>query len=131
MTVPLIIYLVEVLDKISCALTFIFILSFVGAIIAFATWSFNANMSKYGDDYEAKASSAKKILKSIVIVMCVTAILDIIIPSKKTIYLMIGGYAAESIYESPEAKAFGNKVLNIVNNKLDEIEQSTKTKEKK
>jgi hypothetical protein len=131
MTVPLIIYLVEVLDKISCALTFVFILSVVGAVIAFGAWSFNADMTDYGDKYAVKAASAKKILKSIVIAMCVTAILDIIIPSKKTIYLMIGGYAAESIYESPEAKAFGNKVLNIVNNKLDEIEQSTKTKEKK
>lgn len=126
MTVPLIIYLVEVLDKISFALTFIFILSFVGAVIAFSVWSFNADMSKYGDDYEAKASSAKKILKSIVIVICVTATLNIIIPSKQTVYLMIGGYVAESIYESPEAKAFGNKVLNIVNNKLDELEKSTK-----
>jgi len=131
MTVPLIIYLVEVLDKISSALVFIFILSSIGAVIAFATWSFNGDMSKYGDEYKTKAASAKKILKSIVIVMCVTAILDIIIPSKKTIYLMIGGYAAESIYESPEAEAFGNKVLNIVNNKLDELEQSTKPKEKK
>ena len=130
MTVPLIIYLVEVLDKISCALTFIFVLASAGAVITLLIWSFNADMTDYGDKYAVKASSAKKILKSIVIVMCVTAIIDIIIPSKKTIYLMIGGYAAESIYESPEAKAFGNKVLNIVNNKLDELEQSTKPKEK-
>jgi len=128
MTVPLIIYFVEVLDKISCALTFIFIIAFLGAIVSLIVWSFNADMSKFGNDYATKAASAKKMLKGIVIVMCVTGILDIIIPSKKTIYLMIGGYAAESIYESPEAKAFGNKVLNIVNNKLDELEQSTKEK---
>jgi len=128
MTVPLIIYLVEVLDKISCALTFIFVISLIAAIVSLIVWSFNADMSKFGDDYATKAASSKKMLKSIVILMCVTGVLDIIIPSKKTIYLMIGGYAAESIYESPEAKAFGNKVLNIVNHKLDELEQSTKEK---
>jgi hypothetical protein len=128
MTVPLIIYLVEVLDKISCALTFIFVVSLIVSLLSAMVWAFNADMSNFGKSYAIKASSAKKMLKSIVIVMCVTAILDIIIPSKKTIYLMIGGYAAESIYESPEAKAFGNKVLNIVNNKLDELEQSTKEK---
>ena len=130
MTVPLIIYLVEVLDKISFTLKFIFVISFLVAVLSAMFWSFNSDMSKYGDEYKEKSSSAKKIFKTIVIVMCATAILDIIIPSKKTIYLMIGGYAAESIYESPEAKAFGNKVLNIVNNKLDELEQSTKPKEK-
>jgi hypothetical protein len=128
MSIPLIIYLVEVLDKISCALTFIFIIAVIGAVIAFATWSFNEDMSNYGNDYATKATSSKKILKSIVIVMCVTGILDIIIPSKKTIYLMIGGHAAESIYESPEAKQFGNRLINIVNNKLDELEEPTKEK---
>jgi hypothetical protein len=129
MTVPLIIYLVEVLDKISCALTFVFIVSLIVFALTGINWAFNADMSKFGDSYVEKAASAKKLFKTIAIVMCITAVFDIIIPSKKTIYLMIGGYAAESIYESPEAKAFGNKVLNIVNNKLDEIEKSTKEKQ--
>ena len=128
MSIPLIIYLVEVLDKISCALTFIFIIAFLGAIASLIVWSFNVDMSKFGKDYATKAASAKKMLKGIVIVICVTGILNIIIPSKQTIYLMIGGHVAESIYESPEAKQFGNRLINIVNNKLDELEQSTKEK---
>jgi hypothetical protein len=121
----------SVLDKISCALTFAFVICFIVVVGSFINWAFNADMTQFGDSYKSKAIASKNILKKSLIIICIIGFFDIIIPSKKTIYLMIGGYAAESIYESPEAKAFGNKVLNIVNNKLDEIEQSTKTKEKK
>jgi hypothetical protein len=131
MTVPLIIYFVDVLSKISAALSFIFVISCIVAGCSFFVWAFNADMTQYGEDYKTKAVAAKKILKSFIVIICIVGIVDIVIPSKKTIYLMLGGYAAESIYESPEAKVFGNKLLTIINNKLDELEKSTKKETEK
>ena len=128
MTIPFIIYLIEVLDNVKGFVLLALICLSLTLLFSLITWGFNSDMSEHGDVYKQKAESGKKLFKKTLIFFSIAAFFMIVIPSKKTIYLMLGGYTAQSIYESPEAKEFGNKVLNIVNSKLDELEQSTKEK---
>ena len=43
-----------------------------------------------------------------------------LIPSERAMYMMAGGYAVQRTVESPAVQAINDKVLAVINNKLDE-----------
>jgi len=59
------------------------------------------------------------------------AFLTVLIPSEKTMYVMVGAYAAQKISQAPETKVISEKVLKVIEQKLDEqINEVTDNKSK-
>lgn len=104
------IYLIDVLQNLGYIL-------FIAIVIA----SIISLVSGIVDDKDAKP-----VFKMAFTTVICCAVLLIFIPEKKTMYLMVGAYAVEKIVETPEAQEFGNKLLKIANNKLDELAKETK-----
>lgn len=54
-------------------------------------------------------------------------LLNVMIPSQKTAYIMVGAYATQQIAEDPKVQQLGAKTLKLIENKLDEyIQESEK-----
>lgn len=64
--------------------------------------------------------------KYFIISISIFTLLTIIIPSSKTIYQMAGAKLTQDVVESPEAKEISSKLLQIINQKLDEQIKETK-----
>lgn len=64
-----------------------------------------------------KDETVFRLYKKSIVIAFIAAVVGFLAPSEKTAWLMIGGYTAQSVYES-EA---GEKLKKIVSNKLDEI----------
>ena len=113
-----IIYGIDVLSNLSVLAFITFIIS---AIVLFIMlMGCGENNWRYDEQ--------NKLFKKAFIVILSVSTLMVFIPDKKTMYLMVGAYATEKIVETPEAKEFGNKLLNVVNNKLDKMLEDEKEK---
>lgn len=78
-----------------------------------------------------KYAGAKKLLKKLWIAVTITFVLLIIVPSKKTAYIMVGAYAAQQLAQNDDVKTIGGKVYSIITNELDfYLEKSLPTKKK-
>ena len=64
------------------------------------------------------AASVKRIRNSIIVGIIATVAL-VIVPTTKTAYIMVGAYVAQKIVQDGGVQEIGNKVYQIVNNKLD------------
>jgi TRAP-type C4-dicarboxylate transport system permease large subunit len=80
----------------------------------------------------------KKAFKIALITLGISSFVAILIPSEKTAYIMVGAYATQKVAENEKVQETGQKVLSIINNKLDSyVEEGIKkateaaTKEKK
>lgn len=63
-----------------------------------------------------------------VAVALTTSSLLVMLPSERTAYLMVGAYATQKIAEDPKVQETGNKVLQVINQKLDEVLEQGKRK---
>ena len=52
-------------------------------------------------------------------------------PDEKTMYMMVGAYATQKVIESPEAKQMADKIMTIVNAKVDEYVEEAKNGKKR
>jgi len=59
--------------------------------------------------------------KTLITVLLSSILLVVVVPSEKTMYTMAGAYATQKIAEAPETKEIANKVLKIINEKLDSV----------
>ena len=68
-----------------------------------------------------------KNIKLAVNILIVTTLLIVILPSKKTAYIMVGAYVAQRIAESGEVKTVSTKVYQLINKQLDQylVEEAT------
>lgn len=57
--------------------------------------------------------------KNAAIVAIISAFLLIVVPSTKTAYIMVGAYVAQKIVQDGGVQEIGNKVYQVINNKLD------------
>lgn len=72
-----------------------------------------------------------KVLKVCVVVFLCIALLRVIIPSEKTMYLMVGAYTAQKVAENPDVQRISGKVITVIEKKLDEyVDDATKEVEK-
>ena len=83
-------------------------------------------------------NTMKKAFKIALITLGISSFVAILIPSEKTAYIMVGAYATQKVAENEKVQETGQKVLSIINNKLDSyVEEGIKkateaaTKEKK
>lgn len=60
-------------------------------------------------------------LKIPAIIMSLTAALLIILPSERVMYTMAGAYAAQQIVTDPDAKRISNKIISLIEARLDQL----------
>lgn len=118
------VYFISMLDSIGPAL--VMILVSLGIVIPLIVLIRQIEFTPRGYDskmeQESRATtfnSLGKFIKTGTITFIVCGLLVIIIPSKKTAYIMVGAYVAQKIAESGEVKEVGSKVYAIINKQLD------------
>ena len=74
----------------------------------------------------------EKWIKRFFIIIGVTSLFAVAIPSEKTAYVMVGAYVTQKVSENENVQETGKKVLTIINQKLDSyIDEGLKVAEKK
>lgn len=108
MSLPVLIYLAEISERVGCLLFFLTGLLPLLAMLFLDTCD--------GDGIE----DIKKHKKwyALFSLMMITGLL---LPDKDAIYLMAGAKYSTEIAQSAEAKEVGSKILKVLNQKLDEI----------
>ena len=71
-------------------------------------------------DKNVKWEDTVKSIKKDAVVFLIIGFCAILIPSQKTMYVMVGAYAAQKVAQSPETKVISEKVLKIIEIELDE-----------
>lgn len=141
MELALLVYAISVIDKLQYALAGITVLGGIAlGVLIFSHMMCRSEVSDYGRASEEKIANnwwvkmtKRWAIITAPIVIC-SALLQIVVPTERTAYIMVGAYAAQQVAQSETTK----KILDVVNKKLEhaldeamnEIE-STTTKEKK
>lgn len=122
MEFALLIYGISLLDKIIGFFIFVSVISgivlFGGGIISCVSYGDSKKLAesrKVDHDFEI----AKRVTKHAAIILVISSLFTIIIPSEKTAYLMLGGYTAQKIVQSDNAQEISGKLMKIINQKLD------------
>lgn len=125
MELSLLVYLISVLGNLNPALGFLTVTSLL--ISVFSAISYTIAMTDHAK--ETTLNLIKKAFAISMTVSCVAGFLNIILPNEKTAYIMLGAYATQKVAEDPRTQELGNKVLKIVNTKMDKyIEDLTNEK---
>ena len=139
MELALIVYLISVVSNLSGYITFFGIISIpiviISTIVYFVIKSeFEISIDKCSDDEkkeklksnrESSLTSFKKYIKISFILALLLNTFAVLLPSEKTLYIMAGAYAGQTVYESE----IGNKSLQLIEAKLDEyIEEAVSGK---
>lgn len=112
MEFALLIYLTEMLGALNGTLTALSIWCAMAAIMCII--NINAD---YGETVERRS---KRFLKYALIALAVSWSLLILLPSKKTVYMMVGAYAAQKVVQSPDVAGIYSRIIRLVETKLDE-----------
>lgn len=118
MNLTLALYLVNILDRLSILTILVAIIGLISVIIGII----------YIVEEKDVALNVYPILKKLALMTCVAGILTVIIPNEKTMYLMMASSVTKEIAENPKFQEVGNRLYNIVNQKLDELENNTAVK---
>ncbi len=124
-------YWIDTIDSLINLFTFLGISGLIIATISFIFYlgnRFNIDSSHEDNPSDPVALVFKKIFKVTLPIGIIFIILSILAPSKETSYKMVAASAAQTVYESKEAKEVGNKLLSLINKKLDELSDSPKGK---
>lgn len=122
MELSLLVYLISVLGNLIPVLGFItavgLLFSGFASIVFFFARAENAK--------ETTLALIKRVFTVTMTVACVAGFLNIFLPNEKTAYIMLGAYATQKVAEDPRTQELGNKVIKIVNSKMDQyIEDMT------
>lgn len=112
MEFALLIYLTEMLGALNGTLIIMSTLCAMAAIMCII--NINAD---YGEPVER---GSKRFLKFSIIALAVSWSLLILLPSKKTAYMMVGAYAAQKVVQSPDVVGIYSRIIRLVETKLDE-----------
>lgn len=121
MELALLVYAVSLLDSLHTLVVFICGISTVIAIVSGICLIETYNNSK---------PSNIKWLKRGCIVGASAAVIGTFIPSERTAYIMVAAYAAQKVAESPEVRDTGDRVLTLINSKLDQLILEAQTPKK-
>ena len=70
--------------------------------------------------------------KKLAVTATILSLLAIFTPDEKTIYLMAGAYGTQKVIESPQAQQMADKIMSIVNAKVDEyVDEAVNGKKKR
>lgn len=131
MTLAFIIYLIQFLDTVKIvsfiaggAFAFVAFAHFLGWVDMKPNETVQKSTKSDGSGEMItynKASRFLGIIQRFLTYGVIAGSVALLIPSQRTAYLMAGGYVTQTIAESPAAAGIGNKVLNLINVKLDSM----------
>ena len=111
MELALLVYAVSLLDGLLKFLTIMCAVAVLGVIASGV-----ACLESYND-----TAAAKRWFKRSVISLAILGFLSTLIPTERTAYIMVAAYATQKVAESPEVRDTGDKVLTLINSKLDQL----------
>lgn len=123
---PLFIYLAGIVDQINTSMT---IVSIILVVVLGMSYFYICDQEDKIDPDLAR-SYWKRWKKGLVgLIICGT--IGLLSPTDKTMYAIAGTYGAVQIAQSPESKILVEKSLKVINQKLDEMLEPSKSKENK
>ena len=126
MTLTTFVYVASVLDayRLTAGIFMAVILMIIiGSFIYYSIEFIENNIYGNKSFNESKSAKGKQVLlniKRLIISLVVLSVSLVFVPSKETSYTMLAAYAAQQVAENPKAEQISGKVLEIINNKLDE-----------
>lgn len=122
MTIATCLYLVEVISNMDCIFSLTLFISIIIMLVAAAAWLFT--LDSYFDSEHARITTGIKVASRKWWAFALLLLINIAIPSKNTMYLMLG-----SSYLS--TSNLPNKVSQALELKLDDVIDQLKHKDKK
>jgi len=104
------------LAAVASGITILFLLIYRGSECSQASYYSDADNKLRAE----KAEWCMSHVKSALIVMICSSTVLTFLPSEKTAYMMVGAYAAQKVAENEKVQETGGKVMNLINQKLDE-----------
>ena len=130
MDLALLVYGISLLHGIEGFFVGMIVISSIVAIVSgivTANWKFSG--SEYSWDLNKDGTVKEKVLagrrfgekafKWSLVVFFISALLNVLIPNEKTAYTMVGAYAAQKVVENKGVQDTSDKVMTIINQKLD------------
>lgn len=137
MDLALLVYAISVLDKTGPVLAMTIGITILSLIVALMYRFIGLTI----ESWDGEATKARKLqervplekwIKRMFGILALAIFLQIIIPSEKTAYVMVGAYAAQKVAENDKVQQMSGKVLTIIEQKLDTyVEEGLKEAEKK
>lgn len=121
MELALLVYGVSLLDGLLNFLGLVAVAAITGVLV-----SGIAHIEIHGD-----TSVPKMWLKRCVVTLFAVGFISALIPNQRTAYIMVAAYATQKIAQTPEARVTGDKVLTLINSKLDQLIQEADEPKKK
>ncbi len=112
-------YLFSIVDNVKVTLSGLTWLSFVFAVMACFILMMAAD-NAFGDDSKTALKLSRRAALSFAFLWFFILVFNMALPDQKGIAMIIGGSAAYSVIQSPEAKEIGGKALLLLNQRLDE-----------
>ena len=124
MDLALLVYVISVVASIKIPLvigTIVLGVSFIGLTVAKMVYVAPSDYDrKYKlEEYTETKNAVNRWWKTVGVVVGVVAFVNVITPSEKTMYVMVGAYAAQKITENDKVISMSSKVLKIIETKLD------------
>lgn len=124
MELALLVYLIGILDNVMLV-WLVFTMS-CAIVVVFMSIKID---TEYGPEEEIKWRSVRNKAAWIGALLTIFVAL---LPSEKTAWMMVGGYAAQKVYEKPTVQKLEQKVLDVIEKNLDGlIEEGVKKASKK
>ena len=124
---PLFIYLAGIVDQVNGTMTFISAILLV-SVFALTFYLIEQEKSKV-DPHIIEAGW--KFWRKLIISLIICGTIGLLAPKDKTMYAIAGTYGAVQIAQSPESKVLIEKSFKVINQKLDEMLEPSKSKENK
>ena len=121
MELALLVYGVSLLDG---------LLNFLGLVAVAAITGVLVSGIAYAE-VPGGTSGPKMWLKRCVVTLFAVGFISALIPNQRTAYIMVAAYATQKIAQTPEARVTGDKVLTLINSKLDQLIQEADEPKKK
>ena len=129
MELALLVYFASVVGTFSSLLVaFSFILLIISIVFVIILLAGNLGVNEYGYETENKLNHQLKIkyvlTKSIKLTIPLTvifALISVLLPTERTVYLMTAAYATQTIAQNDRVQKIGSDVLEVVEKKLGEM----------
>lgn len=113
MELAFLVYLISFIGNFKTLLLAIAAISSVVCLVSVLIW-----MITWGENL-GTSGMFKRSAKISVIILMIACLVNVFVPTEKTSYLMVAAYATQKVSEKPETKEVADKVLKIINGKLD------------
>lgn len=121
-------YLADICDGLHIACTAVFFLIGIALVVSMFTMAVMADGCYDNDEFKQKLLRFKWLAKTIVIVGVIASIINILIPTQKTVYMIAGTIIVNQTANEVINSDMYKKLYNVINEKLDYIVKADKNK---